>query len=384
MQQFDFTDLIRFTKAVFYNFRPIPLPKTFRDATGGMGKYVPEQGYLELYDDTGACAHYTVTRAFVQNMLPKLLTGAKKSYNAWRHDLYWGVRNSGFQSGEAVNVGVVDLMMLDILAQRAGQPIHRFLGAEKDWAAAYKGGGAIIRDDEELCEEMARYVSEGTTTVKFKVGSTNAETGAPDMERDVRRIEKVRKAVGDNIGIAVDCNQRFTVEEAFEFCKQTESLNLEWIEEPIHSHDYNGIRRLKDMGVTQRLAACESMRIYYAYEPYVEKGIDILQPSLGRMTRIDDLLKIRDLARANGLEFQSGGRGAYNAYFGALYGENERIEFHAPISEPVHELMLNVPEYRDGRFWLQTDIPGMPVRMNLEKIEELGYLESRKIFLPDA
>ena len=36
------------------------------------------------------------------------------------------------------------------------------------------------------------------------------------------------------------------------------------------------------------------MRINYAYEPYVEKDIDILQPSLGRMTRVDDLLKIRD------------------------------------------------------------------------------------------
>jgi hypothetical protein len=94
------------------------------------------------------------------------------------------------------------------------------------------------------------------------------------------------------------------------------------------------------------------------------------------MSRIDDLLKIRDLCRENGLEFQSGGRGAYNAYFGALYGDNERIEFHAPISEPVHELMLNVPTFKDSRFTLRSDIPGMPVRMDLKKIEKLGYLES--------
>jgi L-alanine-DL-glutamate epimerase-like enolase superfamily enzyme len=133
---------------------------------------------------------------------------------------------------------------------------------------------------------------------------------------------------------------------------------------------------MKEMGVKQKLSAGESMRVYYAYEPYVEKGIDILQPSLGRMSRIDDLLKIRDLCRENGLEFQSGGRGAYNAYFGALYGDNERIEFHAPISEPVHELMLNVPTFKDSRFTLRSDIPGMPVRMDLKKVEKLGYLES--------
>ena len=49
--EFCFEDKIRFTKAVFYNFRTIPLPKPFRDATGGMGMNVPEQGYLELWDE---------------------------------------------------------------------------------------------------------------------------------------------------------------------------------------------------------------------------------------------------------------------------------------------------------------------------------------------
>ena len=352
---FNFEDQIRFTKAVFYNFRTIPLPKPFRDATGGMGMNVPEQGYLELYDDTGACAHYTVSRNFVSSMLPKILNGEKKSFRAWKHEQYWKIRNAGFQSADAVNVGTLELMMLDILAQRAEKPIHRFLGAEKDWAAAYKGGGAIIREDEELVEEMCRYAEEGTATVKFKVGSSHGELGEIlDMERDLRRIEKVKAALAGRSRIAVDCNQKFTVESA----------------------DYNGIKRMKEMGVKQKLSAGESMRVYYAYEPYVEKGIDILQPSLGRMSRIDDLLKIRDLCRENGLEFQSGGRGAYNAYFGALYGDNERIEFHAPISEPVHELMLNVPTFKDSRFTLRSDIPGMPVRMDLKKIEKLGYLES--------
>ncbi len=379
--EFLFEDQIRFTRAIFYNFRTIPLPKPFRDATGGMGMNVPEQGYLELYDDTGACAHYTVSRNFVSSMLPRILNGEKKSYRAWRKEQYWKIRNAGFQSGDAVNVGTLDLMMLDILAQRAGQPIHRFLGAKKDWAAAYKGGGAIIREDEELAEEMCRYAEEGTATVKFKVGSSHGEMGEIlDMDRDLRRIEKVQKALAGRARIAVDCNQKFTVEQAVEFCRLAEPFDLEWVEEPIHSADYNGIRKMKEMGVKQKLSAGESMRVYYAYEPYVEKGIDILQPSLGRMTRIDDLLKIRDLCRANGLEFQSGGRGAYNAYFGALYGENERIEFHAPISEPVHELMLNVPEYKNSRFTLRTDIPGMPVRMNLEKMEKLGYLESVAYF----
>lgn len=377
MNSFNFEDKIRFTKAVFYNFRPIPLPKPFKDGTAGFGQFIPEQGYLELSDDTGMTAHYTVTRGFVRDMLPQILNGETKSYNEWRESLYWKSRNAGFQSAAAVNVGTVDLLMLDILAQRAGKPIHRFLGAEKDWAAAYKGGGSILLSDEELVEEMCRYVSEGFTTVKFKIGSDQGQ----NMERDLRRIEKVRAAVGDEIGVAVDANQRWTVEEAVKFAKMAEPYNIAWFEEPIHSADFNGIQKMKEMGVKQKISAGESMRISYMYEMYLEKGVDIVQPSLGRMTRIDDLLKIRDMARAAGKEFQSGGRTAYNASFGCLYGENERIEFHAPISEPVHELMLNIPEICDGKCFVRTDIPGIPVRMNLEKIEAMDALESRTIYL---
>ena len=372
---FDFEDPIAFRKAVYYHFRPIPLPERFQDATGGIGQFIPEKGYLELTDDTGMTAHYTVAPDFVAEMLPRLLAGGRKSYRAWRETLYWQARNSGFQSAQAVMVGTVDLMMLDILAQRRGLPLHRFLGAEKDWAAAYKGGGSILKEDQALAEEMARYVSEGFTTVKFKVGSGQGK----DMDRDLRRLRLVRETVGDAIGIAVDANQRWSVEEAARFAHLTEPFRIEWFEEPIHSHDYGGVQRLKEQ-ITQRLAFGESMRTYYAYVPYAEKGAAVLQPSLGRMSRIDDLLRIRDLCHDNGLEFQSGGRTAYNATFGCLYGENERIEFHAPISEPVHAYMTGVPEFRDGKCYVRSDVPGIAVRMNLEKIEKDGYMDSMKVF----
>lgn len=237
----------------------------------------------------------------------------------------------------------------------------------------------MLLSDEELVEEMSRYIEEGFNTVKFKMAQ-NKDGG---MEKNLKRIECVRKALGDKCGIAVDANQGWTVDETIEFAKLAEEFNLEWIEEPIHSHDNMGIQKIKEGGVKQKLAFGESMRIFYAYETYAEKGVDILQPSLGRMSRIDDLLKIRDLARKTGAEFQSGGRTAYNASFGCLYGENERVEFHAPISEPVHELMLNVPLIKEGKLHVNTDINGIQVRMNIEKIESLGFLESKTIYLAE-
>ncbi len=375
MDSFDFKDELCFTKAIYYNFNPIPLPKKFKDATGGMGLYAPEQGCVELYDKEGFCGNLTVTRSFVKNILPMILNNETKSYNQWRETLYWKVRNQGHQSTAAVEVGMLDLLMLDLLSQRYNKPLHRFLGATKNWASAYKGGGSILLEDNELVEDMIRYKEEGYNTVKFKVGSSNT-----DFERDIRRLEKVRKALGDDMGIAVDANQKWTVNEAYEFATLAKPYNLSWLEEPIHAHDMNGIKDLKTKGLSMKIAFGESMRISYAYETYIEKGVEHLQPSIGRMTKIDDLLKIRNMCRKNNIDFSSGGRVYLNAILGCLYNENEPIEYHEPISKPVGKYTLYQPEEKKGRFYCQDDIAGNPQKMNIKKLEKDGLLESKQIF----
>lgn len=379
---FDFEDMIRFTKAVYYSIKPIPLHKPFKDGTGGLGNFAPETGFLDLYDEEGCCAHHlAIGRDFVKTMLPKLLNGETKSYNEWRRSLYWQTRNSGFQAGQAVDVGQVDLMMLDLLAQRKGQALHRFLGADKDWAVCYKGGGSLLLSDEELVDDMTRYVAEGYRTVKFKVGSGKSPA---EMERDMIRLAKVREAVGEKIDIAVDANQAYTVAEAYRFAELARPYHLAWFEEPIHAHDMNGIQALKEMGVEQPLAFGESMRISFAFETYLEKGVEHLQPSVGRMTRIDDLLKIRDLCREQDKTFSSGGRLFLNLIFGCLYNDNEQIEYHEPINVPVGEYIMFQPVRRGDRFYWEGDIIGNPLRMNAEKLEKDGLLRTREIYLPES
>lgn len=109
MFTFSFEDKIKFTKAVYYHFHKIPLPKPFKDGTGGMGKFAPEQGCIELYDQEGACAHLSVGPGFITDILPMILNGEEHSYNEWRNSLYWKIRNAGFQSEKAVEVGQLDL-----------------------------------------------------------------------------------------------------------------------------------------------------------------------------------------------------------------------------------------------------------------------------------
>lgn len=372
-------DQIRFSKAIFYNFNPVPVKKPWRDATGGFGNFVPLQGWIQIYDDGGFCGETFCSKGIVDNILPLILTGETRKYSEWYELIYWKLRNFGFQSGQIVDLGQLDLIMLEIMARRAGKSLHRFLGAEKDWCAIYKGGGSLLSDDSELVEDMVRYVEEGNRTVKFKVGSDWGK----NMERDVRRLEKVRSAVGPDIDIAVDGNQVWNVEQALEFADLVRPYKPAWFEEPVHSHDMNAIKELKDRGVGMKLGFGESMRNYYAFETYAEKGVDHLMPIVGRMSKMSDLLAIRDLARKNGLMFSSGGTVQLNAAFGALYEEDEPLENHEPMTQPIGECLSVKPEEKKGRLYLP-DIVGTPIRVDFDKLERNGTLESKRCFYADS
>ena len=380
MAQFKVPDeQIRFSKAIFYNFNPVPVKKPWRDATGGFGNFVPLQGWLQVYDSEGFCGETFCSKGIVDNILPLILSGETRTYSEWYKFIYWKLRNFGFQSGQIVDLGQLDLIMLEIMARRAGQPLHRFLGATKDWCAIYKGGGSLLSDDSELVEDMVRYVEEGIRTIKFKVGSDWGQ----NMDRDVRRLDKVRSAVGPDIAIAVDANQVWNVDQALEFAGLIRPYKPAWFEEPVHSHDMNAIKELKDRGVGMKIGYGESMRNYYAFETYAEKGVDHLMPIVGRMSRMSDLLGIRDLARKNGLMFSSGGTVQLNAAFGALYDEDEPLENHEPMTLPIGECLSVKPEEKNGRLYLP-DIVGTPIRVDFDKLEKTGTLESKKCFYADS
>ena len=367
-----------FSKAVYYNFYPIPVKKPWRDATGGFGNFAPLQGWVDIYDSEGYSGGTFCSMGIVNNILPLILTGETRTYEEWYNYIYWKMRNFGFQSGQIVDLGQLDLIMLEIMAKRENKPLHRFLGAEKDWAACYKGGGCLLSDDEDLLSDMTRYVEEGYKTIKFKVGSDWGK----NMERDARRMEKVRAAVGDDIEIAVDANQVWDVENALKFADMIRPYRPAWYEEPVHSHDMNAIKEVKERS-GMMIGYGESMRNKFAFETYAEKGVDHLMPLVGRMSRMSDLLDIRDLARKNGLRFSSGGTVWLNAVFGALYDENEMLENHEPMTAPIGDCLSVKPEEKNGRLYLP-DIPGSPIRLDIEKLERDRTLESVRYFYTDT
>ena len=79
---------------------------------------------------------------------------------------------------------------------------------------------------ERLCHEA---VADGFSQIKLKVGG--------DLDDDIRRLRIAREAVGPDIRIAVDANQRWDVGSAIEWMSHLAEFDIAWIEEPTNPDD---------------------------------------------------------------------------------------------------------------------------------------------------
>jgi L-alanine-DL-glutamate epimerase-like enolase superfamily enzyme len=85
---------------------------------------------------------------------------------------------------------------------------------------------------------MEGYVREGFRAVKMKVGG---ESFAVDVER----VRAVREALGPEIDILIDANNKWKAYEAIRFGRAVEKYNIYWFEEPVEPDDFAGSAEVK-------------------------------------------------------------------------------------------------------------------------------------------
>lgn len=145
--------------------------------------------------------------------------------------------------------------------------------------------------DEQVAKNVARAVAEGFDAMKLKVGS-------PDMERDIRRARMVREAAGPDARVMVDANQQWTVDQAIEFAKRTQDLNLYWFEEPIHPDDVCGHARIAKEIAPLRVAAGEHVPNRIVFKNYLQtNALHFCQVDAVRVAGVSEFLVVSLMAK---------------------------------------------------------------------------------------
>jgi L-alanine-DL-glutamate epimerase-like enolase superfamily enzyme len=369
-----FEQTFHLKRAVVHALRPIPMDAPFYDATMGPFAAIKVQYWMELFDEDGTSGQAPVTEFMLRNVLPLVLTGRRETYKDIYHRVYWENRNNGFSSGVYPDVGKLDYMLCDILAKRNGQPLHRFLGAGRDWVNVYASGHGVNTAIDALVKEAQDFKALGYSVYKMKVASNFGS----DNKGDAERVRIMRDVIGPNARLAIDANQVWNAKEAMAFFDLVEKYSIAWYEEPVHSHDLEELEKITKLCPVP-VSMGESMRNHYFFKAYVDAGVRHLQHNM-QNPGFEDWRQVRDLAKAKGLMFSSGGLPMVCAYL-ATADEDCWQEYLKPTNGPVMRYMKIKPEEREGKFYIPNE-PGSPMTPDWEKLDKDGYLDGRKYYYP--
>ena len=215
---------------------------------------------LRLLTDEGLEGVSYVSRVTPRNMKPlKLLIEAMveslvgqdaTDTDAIYAKLYQPVLGAPVSGLELRAASAIDVAAWDIRGKVLGQPVYRLMGGRRERVPVSANwrlmpGAAPA----ELASHIESLIARGFRALKCPVGFV-------EIEKAIEHVRFVRRCAGPDVKIIVDGNFRWTVEGALHFARGTEECDLFWIEDPVASHDYEGLKQITD-SISQRTCAGE-------------------------------------------------------------------------------------------------------------------------------
>lgn len=191
-------------------------------------------------------------------------------------------------------ISAIDTALWDIRGKAFGVPLARLLGGSRDKVPAY-ASGALTRTtpNDRLQRAASALVEKGYRQVKTQMA---VEGFTPAQE--IERIRLIREAVGPDVNLMVDINQRWSVAEAISIGRRVEELGLGWLEDPTTCDDYQGHAKIAD-ALTTPVCAGEYL---WGIEPHRQAmshhAVDITMIDLLRVGGVTQWMKVAGMAEA--------------------------------------------------------------------------------------
>ena len=267
--------------------------------------------------------------------------------------LCWAGASVG-RSGMAVQaIGAFDVALYDLKARRAGLSLAKLIGAQRDSVPCYNTSGGFLHTPlDQLLVNAAASRDRGIGGIKLKVGQ-------PDRALDVKRVEAVRKHLGDDTPIMIDANQQWDRPTAQRMCRIFEQFNLIWIEEPLDAYDFEGHAALA-AGFDTPIATGEMLTSAAEHgELSRHRAAVFLMPDGPRVGGITPFLKIAAQAEQAGLSLAPHFAMELHVHLGAIYATEPWVE-HFDWLEPLFNERL---EISNGRMLVPTR-PGLGLSLS--------------------
>ncbi|WP_433464235.1 enolase C-terminal domain-like protein [Spirillospora sp. CA-128828] len=227
--------------------------------------------------------------------------------------------------------------------------------------------GWLGYSDGKLVRLAREAVADGFTQIKLKVGA--------DLEEDVRRLRLAREAVGPDVRIAVDANQRWDVAPAIAWVRALQPFDPYWIEEPTSPDDVLGHAAIRRGVAPVKVATGEHIANRVLVKQMLQaEAIDVLQLDACRVAGVTENVAILLLAAAYGVPVcpHAGGVGLcevvqHLAMFDYVAVSGSTQDRVIEYVDHLHEHFLDPVRIVDGRYVTPT-APGMSTEMRAETL----------------
>ena len=199
-------------------------------------------------------------------------------------------------------LSAIDIALWDIKGKALELPLWKLLGGHRDRVPTYASGALRRGLTDDQAQQAARtLVSKGFREMKTQM----ALPGNPTPEDEIRRVRVIRDAIGPNIKLMCDINQRWRPEQAIDIGSRIEDVGLFWLEDVTAADDYAGLARVT-AALTTPIAGGEYLWGIAPFRHMIEaRSVDIVMVDIVRAGGVTQWMKIAGMAEAFNLPIVS-------------------------------------------------------------------------------
>lgn len=335
--------------------------------------------------------------AHIHNFIAPYLLG-QDAFDIERHShKMTGYIGRGGSGAEMRGMSAVDIALWDIWGQAIGQPIHKALGGtSRDKVKVYNtcAGYAYVKNAaaqtttnfgldsqggpyEDLQgfldrpEDVAQSLLDmNISAMKIwpfdfaAVASLGASISTEDMKAALEPFERIRRAVGDRMGIMAELHSLWNVPAAKQICQALDEFDLVWIEDPVRMDAPRQVARVANATKTP-IAGGELLGQRFQFGELLQQAdIGVAIMDIVWAGGLTEARKVAALCDTSGIPFA-----AHDCTGPVALAASTHIAMHAPnafTQEIVRafyygwygELVDQLPPVKDG-FIRAADAPGL-------------------------
>lgn len=256
----------------------------------------------------------------------------------------------------------IDAALWDAVGKALGQPLWRLWGGYRDELPMMSIGG-YYDSPVSIAEEIADLRERGLRAMKFKVGGADPVT-------DAARFREAREAAGQDFILAADGNQGFTREDAIQFARLVEGLDLHWFEEPCRWHnDRRAMAEVRSIAGVRTCAGQSELSAGGVRDLLVAGAIDVCNFDASWSGGPTEWRRAAAMAACFDVKMGHHEEPQVSSHLLASIPHGTFAECFHPDRDPIWwNLVANRPPLVEGRFALPTG-PGLGWELDLDYLE---------------